>query len=369
VSAPRPLVAIAGNPNVGKTTLFNVLTGSRDRVGNYPGVTVERRAGDMPIPGHGKVELVDIPGTYSLVARTGEEQIALEALLGLDGERAPDAVIVCVDATQLVRGLYLVLQLLELGAPVVVALTMMDEAGDGAPDPAALAGKIGCPVVPVVAHKRQGVAALEQQIAARLASSTRQEVWHWRPSAALAERLARVRNALPEGWPRRDAMALWALMSVEPDDELSHIPPALRAVAATAPDEARQIDDEAIAARYAWLDREVAPLSAHDPDRSRTDRVDRVLIHPVAGLAVFLVMMFAVFQALFAWAEPAIRLIEALFTRLGDATSWPRASSPGWARWWCSCRRSCSCSSSWGCWRTAATWPGWPTWSTGSCAR
>jgi ferrous iron transport protein B len=320
VSAPRPLVAIAGNPNVGKTTLFNVLTGSRDRVGNYPGVTVERRSGEMPIPGHGQVELVDIPGTYSLVSRTGEEQIALEALLGLEGERAPDAVIVCVDATQLVRGLYLVLQLLELGAPVVVALTMMDEAGDGAPDPAALARKIGCPVVPVVAHKKEGLPALEQQIARRLTDRVRREVWHWKPSPALAARLAQVRTALPEGWPHRDGMALWALMSVEPDDELTHIPPGLRVAATAPPDEARQIDDEAIAARYAWLDREVAPLSAHAPDRSRTDRVDRILIHPVAGLAVFLIMMFAVFQALFAWAEPAIRLIEALFTRLGDAT-------------------------------------------------
>jgi ferrous iron transport protein B len=318
VSAPRPLVAIAGNPNVGKTTLFNVLTGSRDRVGNYPGVTVERRVGDMPIPGHGTVELVDIPGTYSLVSRTGEEQIALEALLGLEGERAPDAVIVCVDATQLVRGLYLVLQLLELGAPVVVALTMMDEAGDGAPDPAALARKIGCPVVPVVAHKNEGVKALERQIALRLDDPARAERWQWKPSPALAERLARVRAALPDGWPDRDAMALWTLMSVEPDDELTHIPPSLRAAAGTSADESRQIDDEAIAARYTWLDREVAPLLAHAPDRSRTDQVDRVLIHPVAGLAVFLLIMFAVFQALFAWAEPAIRLIEALFTRLGD---------------------------------------------------
>jgi ferrous iron transport protein B len=314
----RPLVAIAGNPNAGKTTLFNVLTGSRDRVGNYPGVTVERRAGDMAVPGHGKVELVDIPGTYSLVSRTGEEQIALQALLGLHGERAPDAVIVCVDATQLVRGLYLTLQLLELGAPVVVALTMMDEAGLAAPDPAALARKIGCPVVAVVAHKKTGVQALEQAIARRLASPSRQELWQWKPSAELRERLASVRPALPDGWPASDAMALWALMSVETDDELGHIPPTLRAAATVSPEEARRIDDEAIAARYGWLDREVAPLLTSAPDRSRTDRVDRVLIHPVAGLAVFLLLLFVVFQALFAWAEPAIRLIEALFSWVGD---------------------------------------------------
>jgi ferrous iron transport protein B len=314
----RPLVAIAGNPNAGKTTLFNVLTGSRDRVGNYPGVTVERRAGDMPVPGHGKVELVDIPGTYSLVARTGEEQIALEALLGLDGTRAPDGIIVCVDATQLVRGLYLVLQLLELGAPVVVALTMMDEAGDAAPEPMALARKLGCPVVPVVAHRKQGIQALEQEIARRLASPDRREVWHWKPSAALRQRLLGVRAALPGSWPPSDGMAMWALMSVDPDDELGHVPAELRAAATVSADEARRIDDEVIGARYAWLDREVAPLLTRAPDRSRTDRVDRVLIHPVAGLAIFLLILFVVFQALFAWAEPAIRLIETLFGRLGD---------------------------------------------------
>jgi len=314
----RPLVAIAGNPNAGKTTLFNVLTGSRDRVGNYPGVTVERRAGDMTVPGHGAVELVDIPGTYSLVARTGEEQIALEALLGLDGARAPDAVLVCVDATQLVRGLYLVLQLLELGAPVVVALTMMDEAGDAAPEPAALARKIGCPVIPVVAHQKKGVQALVAEIARRLDAPERREIWQWRPSADLRERLLAVRASLPTGWPPSDAMALWALMSVESDDELGHIPAELRAAATVSPEEARRIDDEAITARYTWLDREVAPLLAHAPDRSRTDQVDRILIHPVAGLAVFLLLLFVVFQALFAWAEPAIRLIEGLFAWLGD---------------------------------------------------
>ena len=138
-----------------------MLTGSRARVGNYPGVTVEKRAGrDGRWPGRARSQVLDVPGTYSLVARTGEEQIALAALVGLAGERRPDAVVLCVDATQLVRGLYLVLQALELGLPVVVALTMMDEAGAAAPDAGELARRLGCPVVPVVAPKGQGLAAL-----------------------------------------------------------------------------------------------------------------------------------------------------------------------------------------------------------------
>src|SRR6185369_13416768 len=98
-----------------------------------------------------------------------------------------------------VRGLYLVLQLLELGAPVVVALTMMDEAGDAAPEPAALARKIGCPVIPVVAHQKKGVQALVAEIARRLDAPERREIWQWRPSADLRERLLAVRASLPTG--------------------------------------------------------------------------------------------------------------------------------------------------------------------------
>ena len=147
-ASKRPLVALAGNPNTGKTTLFNRLTGARARVGNYAGVTVERRVGRLSLDGVGPVELIDIPGTYSLAARSAEEQIALGAMLGLRGQPRPDVVVVCVDATQLLRNLYLVLQLQELGVQVVIALTMMDEARDVLPEPQAL-GELLAVGVPV----------------------------------------------------------------------------------------------------------------------------------------------------------------------------------------------------------------------------
>jgi ferrous iron transport protein B len=324
IAAPQPalpLIALGGNPNVGKTTLFNVLTGSRARVGNYPGVTVEKRLGEMDLAG-GRAQVLDVPGTYSLVSRTGEEQIALAALVGLAGERQPDAVVLCVDATQLVRGLYLVLQALELGLPVVVALTMMDEAGAAAPDAVELGRRLGCPVIPVVAPKGQGIAPLRAAVAQRIADGPASPHWLWRPGRRLEEAIGQVREAfrqtLSSHWPVSDALGLWALMSVDSEDELTDIPVDVRLVAQKWDADARQFDGEAIQARYAWLDAQAAPLVRTPPDRRRSAQVDRWLIHPVAGLFLFLGIMFVLFQALFAWADPAITLVEDLFGKLGD---------------------------------------------------
>ena len=133
----RPQIVLAGNPNVGKTTLFNALTGLSAKVSNYPGITVERRDGSLTLPGGRTADVHDIPGTYSLNARSAEEQIALDALAGLGGERAPDAVIVCLDATQLARSAYLLLQVPELGARCVAANTGRHQQAQG-PDGAAM---------------------------------------------------------------------------------------------------------------------------------------------------------------------------------------------------------------------------------------
>src|SRR5579863_6086691 len=121
------VVALAGNPNSGKTTVFNALTGLRQKVANYPGVTVEKKTGRCKLPDGQWVNVIDLPGTYSLISRSPDELVAMEVLRGLRKDtKAPDVVIVVVDASNLQRNLYLVSQLIEMGKPLVVALNMMD---------------------------------------------------------------------------------------------------------------------------------------------------------------------------------------------------------------------------------------------------
>jgi len=148
--APRR-VALIGNPNVGKTTIFNLLTGMRQKVGNYPGVTVEKKTGIMA--GEVPIELIDLPGSYSLSPKSLDERIAYDVLSGhLTNEPPPDLVVCIVDASNLERNLYLVTQVLDLGIPVVVALNMMDAAEEAGLeiDIALLSEKLGVPVLPMV---------------------------------------------------------------------------------------------------------------------------------------------------------------------------------------------------------------------------
>ena len=158
-----PVVVLVGNPNAGKTSLFNALTGSRQKVGNYPGVTVERKAGRLALPDGRSVELIDLPGTYSLTPRSPDEAVTRAVVLGeAAGERRPDAIVAVVDATNLRNHLRFVLELRQLGLPMVVALNMADLAvRDGTEiDAAELSTLLGMPVVPTVAVRRRGLGEL-----------------------------------------------------------------------------------------------------------------------------------------------------------------------------------------------------------------
>lgn len=310
-------IALAGNPNTGKTSLFNRLTGSHARVGNYPGVTVELLAGTRKFPTLGEVTILDVPGAYSLVARSAEEQLAISRLLGLQHERQPDVVVLCVDATNLLRNLYLVLQAQELQLNTVIALTMMDEARSLQLDLSRLAAELLCPVVPVNSRTGEGVEQLEQVIERVARHPIHERPWRWQPSERLEQALQQLEPLLPAAWPKSPALALWALMSVETEDQLRDIPPTLRQAIHGLNLDGIALDDEVILARYHWLDRHIGPLVQGRAERSSTERADAILIHPAWGFGVFLAIMFVIFQSLFAWSEPAIGAIEALFGALG----------------------------------------------------
>lgn len=323
-------VALAGNPNSGKTSIFNGLTGLRHKVANYPGVTVERIEAEMALP-QGRAQLVDLPGCYSLHARAEDERIARDVLLGLEpGAPRPDVILAVVDATNLERNLFFLTQLMETGMPVCVALNMVDVAQrSGIPvDAAALEQALGVPVVPVIGRTGWNLPALREALsrARRAAART------WRFPAAGEEALASVRDAVakasivPPEAVEGEAVRLF--VDAE-DDDPSFARGGTALLAAVRDARARLaaagIDREAAEAecRYALGNdiarrvRRVAP----SPGPSRSERVDRIVTHRVLGPLIYLAIMAVIFQAVYAWAEPFMNWIEAGTDWLGGAVA------------------------------------------------
>ena len=333
-----PVVLVAGNPNSGKSTLFNAITGSRARVANYPGVTVDRTSAPFTSADGRKFELIDLPGTYSLSARSREEQIAVDALLGR-GMPAPQAVVVVVDAVALGRALYLAIEILATGVPVVSALNMSDEAArDGiAIDTARLEALTGAEVVRTVATRGDGIGALAAAIGRAAARAPSEAPFLDRPEALnvdIAELEAAIldERVLDRSVAAR-AWATWLLLSLDDKgaDDLVGIPPRLRTLTLAIRDRAaaagRNVDLEIISSSYRRVDTIVEAVVRRSSDTSRglTDRLDAVLTHRFAGGAVFAVVMMVVFQALFSWSEPAISFIA---SRVAGAQALVTATMP-----------------------------------------
>ena len=255
---PAPMVALVGNPNAGKSALFNALTGARQKVGNYPGVTVERKSGRMALDDGRPIELVDLPGTYSLDPASPDEAVTRDVLLGRqEGERRPSALIVVLDATNLDNHLRFAFQLGQLGLPMVVALNMIDMARrDGLEiDVARLAAELGTPVIATVAVRRVGLDELREALGRATGSGAR-------PAAAIEGDIVAL---------QRRARAVAKAVTIE-----------TRGGAGT------------------------------------TAKVDRVLLHPVAGPIILAALMFVMFQAVFAWSQGPIDALAALQAWLAD---------------------------------------------------
>lgn len=334
ITAPRAAtrrVVLAGNPNTGKTTLFNQLTGSRGRVGNYPGVTVERHYGKISLPDLTEAELLDSPGAYSLSARSADEQIALGAIAGLPPSTRPDLVVVVLDSTQLSRNLYLAVQIIELGIPVILCLNLTDrvESEGFAIDAAKMQEEFRVPVVRITARTGFGLDELRRNIAAVLHDPSRGRAQPgWLPlDGRLATAITETAALIPPTWTdsgldRSRALALWALLSIDDADELTDIPADLRVEVArqraAAEAEGRNLDQEIVELRYRFVDAATSKFLVDLRRRqAMTERLDRVLLHPILGLAIFTVAMVLIFQSIFIGADPLIAAIEGAFGSLG----------------------------------------------------
>lgn len=336
MSRAVPLIALAGNPNSGKTTLFNDIAGARQKVANYPGVTVEKKEGVFRFEGQ-ECRIVDLPGTYSLTAHSPEERVARAFLT----EERPDVVIDVLDASNLERNLYLAVQILQLGVPVVLALNMADVARSRGVslDLAKLSGLLGVPVCPTVGHKGEGVPELVRTAleAARNPAGQKPARLRYGPEieAEIEALQARIAETAPGLSPN---LARWtAVKLLEGDDEArgdprwaERVPEAEQARARIAARSGSDVEMLLADLRYgfiAGLCRDAA-VSTPEIRREISDRIDTVLAHPVLGLPIFLALMYAVFSLTFRLGAPPMDWIETGFSRLAGwlADAWPGAA-------------------------------------------
>ena len=324
----RPLVAVLGCPNTGKSTVFNHLTGLRQKTGNYPGVTVERTTGTVKLE-KGEAELVDLPGAYSLAADDPETGITLDVLMGLvPGLRRPDAILLVADASNPRRSLHLFSQSSELGLPVVVAWNMQDiahRAGTSI-DTQQLARDLGAPVAPLTANRGEGL----DQLRADLQRVLHQPAPKPQTKPVMPEvrkAAATLRRQIDCG--RMPAPALERAIIDQGGEFERRLVAQDGEAARTALDKARRqalsgSEEPSLQAREAqrrylqidqWLER--ATLAHPAETRTRASWLERAVSHPVLGVLTFVVVMSAVFQAVFAWAAPLMDVISALFEFVG----------------------------------------------------
>jgi ferrous iron transport protein B len=328
MSAPEsPLLAIVGNPNSGKTTLFNLLTGLRQKVANYPGVTVEKKIGECWSQHGKKLRLIDLPGAYSLNARSPDEAVLRDVLLGRRSDTPkPDKVVLVLDAANLERNLYLATQILELGLPTVIALNMIDiaEGKDWRIDVKELSEELGVPVVPMQATSGKGLLELK---AAMSREDLPQPRWH---SAPLPEEIrasvlaTRAELALTGAVQEKSSLLepLYLLSDHDPlhagikDAQLGQISRGRAALEKAHPG----WEDQLVNDRYSAIEklcREVLVRPDQEPV-TVTQKLDRWLLHPVFGGVFVLAFLVFLFYLIFKVAEGPMGWIEAAFAALGS---------------------------------------------------
>ncbi|MDD5261742.1 MAG: ferrous iron transport protein B [Methylacidiphilales bacterium] len=317
--ARQATVAVIGNPNTGKSTLFNKLTGKRQRVGNYPGVTVEKKTGRFQAGGW-DITLVDLPGAYSLAASSPDERVAVDVLTGQGGNPRPDLIICVIDASNLLRNLFLAMQAADFGIPMVLALNLWDEAKKTGIeiDPVALAEKLGVPVAPTVATRGEGIEALKLAVERSLETPSRMNVMEWPSAVDVA--IGRLDTLLNEKHDCRLSKPEFRRVLFDSDSAILGRCGISRHNRLAILEEARKPLFEAglnpLAAEAVLIYDKLGEVVSKVETRTRmshtplSEKLDHILTHRFLGLALFAAMMFLVFQAIYSWARPVMEAMD-----------------------------------------------------------
>lgn len=307
-------VALVGNPNTGKSSLFNILTGLNQKIGNFPGVTVDKKIGYTQLPDGRRAEIIDLPGTYSLYPKSKDEAIVFSVLADRSSPLSPDLVVVILDATNLKRNLLLYTQVADLKMPVIIALNMMDLANKAGIniDIDLFAKKLGVPVIPICARKNEGIDQLKSAISYANKIALQQDTID---VTALAPQLvAQISNEIKVSTP------YFALQLAHQHEHLTFLSPEQS-------DRIEELEQEhsfhsqksqaaETIARYNFIndllyDTVHTPVTAHDETFS--NKIDHILTHKIFGFIIFLGILLFMFQSIFAWSAYPMDMIESLF--------------------------------------------------------
>lgn len=319
MASPKRLkIALIGNPNSGKSSLFNHLTGLNQKIGNFPGVTVEKKSGTSTLPDNNIVEIIDFPGVYSIYPRSLDEQIVSEVLLDHHSENTPDKIVVVADATNLKRGLLLLSQVIDVGLPTMLVLNMMDLAAKAgiSYDIQMLSKKLGVPVATINARNGIGINELKAQLAKPLPMPGKKIFSIWddakEPVRELRERL-NVDNDYE------------AYLFLEQPRSLGFLTPERKKIV----DQIRsthqffpgKFQGAETIYRYSFIQDLLNEVTLKAPDHSwknKSSQIDHIITHKVWGYLIFFGILFLIFQAIFAWATLPMDIIDSVFATLSN---------------------------------------------------
>ena len=330
----KSTLALVGNPNVGKTALFNALTGLSQNTGNYPGVTVDRKYGDIKINGF-DTRVVDLPGTYSMAARSPDEIIVADVLMNQQpGEDTIEGIIAVIDASNLERNLYFFSQLLDLNLPIIMALNMIDIADRRGIviDAEAMSRELGLPVIPICAHKAIGVDRLKIEIQ-KVFNKERQPTTAHCPFPVeqdqalkiLAERLEKERPKLGRAIPAPEVFRILTDQGGHAETRIVHklgrrFKHELDILRKKACHNGVSLASQEARCRYNWV-RDLLKTTVTRPAsriKTRSERLDNILTHRFFGSFIFVGLMLIVFQSIYTWAGPLMNFIDSNISKLGE---------------------------------------------------